>query len=303
MNPISRRQFVTLSTAGALAAPGIFHSRTATMQAGLTAQQVVDRIRQKVGVEWKTDTVDTFKAGDPATVVKGIATTAMATMDVLRQAAKAGANLVITSEPTFYSKADSSAPAGARRGAAAAPDAIFTAKNEFIKSNGLVVWRFSDHWRLRTPDPLSVALADALGWAKSRAADDPRLITLPSIALDSLASDLKKKLNTRGGMRIVGDPRSRIQKVGLLPGTTAVAAALSLFQKVDAIVAGEVREWETVELARDKVAAGENKSLILIGRVVSEDPGMNACAQWLKTIVPELPTTWIAVGDPYWRPA
>ena len=26
------------------------------------------------------------------------------------------------------------------------------------------------------------------------------------------------------------------------------------------------------------------------------------CAQWLKTIVPEVATTWVPVGDPYWRP-
>ena len=303
MNPISRREFVTLTAAGVLAAPGVFHSRSAYAQASLTAQQIVDRIRQRAGVEWKTATVDAFKAGDPATAVKGIATTAMATMDVLKEAVKAGANLVITCEPTFYSRADSPSPGGARRGGPAGPDAVFTAKNEFIERNGLVVWRFSDHWRLRTPDPLSVGLADALGWARFRAADDPRLITAPVIALDSLASDIKQKLNIGGGIRIVGDPRSRIQKIGLLPGTTAIQAALSLFPKVDAIVGGEVREWESVELARDKATAGENKSLILIGRVVSENPGMNAAAQWLKTVVPELPTTWIPVTDPYWRPA
>ena len=36
--------------------------------------------------------------------MKGIATTAMATLDVLKRAAKANANLVLTYEPTFYSR-------------------------------------------------------------------------------------------------------------------------------------------------------------------------------------------------------
>jgi hypothetical protein len=71
---------------------------------------------------------------------------------------------------------------------------------------------------------------------------------------------------------------------------------------VDAIVAGEVREWESVEYARDVVAAGGMKGLILLGRIVSEEPGMNVCAQWLETIVPEVRTRSIPVGDPYWRP-
>jgi putative NIF3 family GTP cyclohydrolase 1 type 2 len=287
MEPISRREFVVLTTAA------FFQRRSP-----LTAQEVVDRIKQKVGVEWKADGTDTFKAGDPLTPVRGIATTAMATLDVLKQAVKNGANFVITCEPTFYSRADSATPGG-RRGGPAAPDPVFTGKNEFIKDNGLVVWRFSDHWR----DPLTIGLADALGWGKLRAADDPRRISIPATRLESLVSDLKGKLNSRGGIRVVGDPRLSVAKIGLLPGTSNIQTAVSLFPVVDTIIAGEVREWEAVELARDKVTAGESKSLILLGRVVSENPGMNECAKWLKDVVPEVPTTWIPVEDPYWRPA
>ncbi len=44
------------------------------------------------------------------------------------------------------------------------------------------------------------------------------------------------------------------------------------------------------------------KGLILIGRLVSEDPGMKVCADWLNTIVPEARATAIPAGDPYWRP-
>jgi putative NIF3 family GTP cyclohydrolase 1 type 2 len=298
MKSISRREFVTLTAVVPFAAPAIRQSRAAP-----TAQEVIDRIKQRVGIEWKADGVDTFKAGDPMTPVKGIATSAMATLDVLKQAVKAGANLVITCEPTFYSRSDSPAPSGGRRGGPAASDAIFTAKNEFIKNNQLVVWRFSDHWRQRTPDPLSIGLADTLGWGKFRAVDDPRRLTVPSTNLESLVSDLKRKLNSRGGIRVVGDPGLRVTRVGLLPGTTPVQTALTLFPLVDAIIAGEVREWESVELARDKVTAGESKSLVLLGRVVSENPGMNECAKWLKDVAPEIRTTWIPVEDPYWRPA
>jgi hypothetical protein len=183
------------------------------------------------------------------------------------------------------------------------PDAVFTAKSDFIKRNQLVVWRFSEHWRQRTPDPLSVGLADALGWGRLRAADDPRRIAIPATTLDTLATDVKRKLKNRGGIRVIGDSRLRVTTVGLLPGTTPVQSALSLFPLVDVIIGGEVREWETAELARDKVTAGERKGLILIGRVISENPGMNECAKWLKDVVPEVRTTWIPVDDPYWRPA
>jgi putative NIF3 family GTP cyclohydrolase 1 type 2 len=110
------------------------------------------------------------------------------------------------------------------------------------------------------------------------------------------------RLKARGGIRVVGNPELKIEKIALLTGTTPIQSALQTLPGVDAIIAGEVREWESVEYARDKVAASEKKALILLGRVVSEDPGMNVCAQWLRTIVPEVATAWIPVGDPYWRP-
>lgn len=308
MQPLSRREFVVLTATGIAAAPLIMKGQP---QPGkITAQEILDRIKKNIGCDWKTETVDTFKAGDPSTGVTGIATTSLATLAVLDRAIKAGANLIVTSEPTFFSKADSPTPP-VRRGfgppnaAAAAPpdtpppsDPVFTGKDEFIRKHKLVVLRLSDHWQLRKPDGFAQGLAAALGFAKA----DSDQIAIPETSLDTLAAHVKKSLKARGGMRIVGQPEQRIRKIGFLPGSTPIQAAIAMLPKVDAIIAGEVREWETVEYVRDTVALGGNKSLILVGRVVSEDPGMQACAQWLKTVCPEVASTWVSAGDPYWRP-
>jgi hypothetical protein len=40
---------------------------------------------------------------------------------------------------------------------------------------------------------------------------------------------------------------------------------------------------------------------VTIGRVASEDPGMRVCAEWLKTVAPNIRTHWISTGDLYWR--
>ena len=287
---LSRREFVTMTVAGAACGAGL----AAAGRAGraLSAQDVVDRIKKNLGVEWKAETVDTFKAGDPATVVTGIATTALPTLAVLNQAVKAGANLIVTSEPAFYSRAEKPIPG----------DPVFAAKHEFIKRHQLVVWRFSEHWRFRKPDPMAQGLADALGWAKNTAADDAARVSLPPVPLDRLASHVKQALHARGGIRVIGDPKLEVRTIGLLPGNTPIQAALKVLPSVDAIVAGEVREWESAEYVRDKVTAGEKKALVLIGRIVSEEPGMSVCARWLGTIVPEVKATAIAAGDPYWRP-
>jgi hypothetical protein len=71
----------------------------------------------------------------------------------------------------------------------------------------------------------------------------------------------------------------------------------------DVLLAGETREWESVEYAQDAVASGQKKGMIMLGRVMSEDPGMSVCAEWLKALVPEVTVRWVAASDPYWRPA
>jgi putative NIF3 family GTP cyclohydrolase 1 type 2 len=146
-------------------------------------------------------------------------------------------------------------------------------------------------------------MAAALAWTKYQSAADPRHFDIGTVKLESLAAMVKKRLQLRGGIRVVGDPRITVRRVGVLAGTTPIQASLNMLPTVDVILAGEVREWESVEYARDKVFSGENKGLIAVGRVVSEEPGMNICATWLKTLVPEVPVRHVAAGDPYWRPA
>jgi hypothetical protein len=68
------------------------------------------------------------------------------------------------------------------------------------------------------------------------------------------------------------------------------------------IVTGEVQEWESATYAQDVAFAGVKKGFISIGRVNNEATGMQVCADWLKTIVTEVPVLYIAAGDPYWRP-
>jgi putative NIF3 family GTP cyclohydrolase 1 type 2 len=305
MKRLSRREFVRLSAAGAVASPFVLDPAVVGAAAP-TAQEVVDRIRKSLGMPWKADTVDTFKTGDPSTVVTGIVTTSLATINVLRRAVQAGANMVITSGPTFYSRTDSPTPPADRgRGAAAPPpaDPVFAAKNAFIKTNNLVVWRFSDHWRLRTPDPFAQGIIDALGWANHPAGSIPGHVSVPAVTLDALVADVKAAFGARGGMRIIGNPQTRLQTIAVLPGTVPIQAALTHLPKVDAIIAGEIREWESSEYVRDAITAGRDKALVLVGRTVSEDPGMKVCAQWLGTILPEAPVRWLPAGDPYWRPA
>jgi putative NIF3 family GTP cyclohydrolase 1 type 2 len=360
---MKRREFVALG-AGAPAA-WVRRPRNGSAREAVTAQDIVDRIKKQIGVEWSSETVDTFKAGDPSTVVTGVVTTSMATLDVLQKAVQAGANFVITAAPTFYSRADLSTPPagrgfgpggagrgqGAGRGAGAAnatpppspatvsgpgtgasapmppapampaavvprpaqvaptaaptpppPDPVYAGKNAFIEKHKLVVFRLTQHWNQRKPDPRAQGLAAAMGWTKYKAGDDGLRYEVPALTLDALASQLKKRLDTRGGIRAIGNRTMRVRRIGLLPGYTQIPASIAMLPNVDVIIAGEVQEWESATYVQDVVFGGVEKGFISIGRVVNEAPGMQVCADWLKTIVSDVPVRFIAAGDPYWRP-
>src|SRR5258708_16989234 len=85
-----------------LVAASIGANSAATQDKPPTARDVIARIQAHVGIPWQQETVDTFKAGDPDTEVKGVAVTMMATLDVLQRAAAAGPKLIIPHQPTLY---------------------------------------------------------------------------------------------------------------------------------------------------------------------------------------------------------
>ena len=60
-----------------------------------TVQQVIDLILAETPGGTLVETVDTLKAGDPDQSVTGIATTFLATYDVIHRAAEDGANFIL----------------------------------------------------------------------------------------------------------------------------------------------------------------------------------------------------------------
>jgi putative NIF3 family GTP cyclohydrolase 1 type 2 len=300
---ISRRRFVQIAGTAAAAR---FPLKGADAP---TAQAIIQRLQSALGGEWLADGRDGFKAGDPNTPVKGIATTAMATMNVLKQAAGIGANLIVTHEPTFFGRQDGVAPAranapGARPGGfrgLSADDPVYQAKKEFIEKNGLVVFRLHDNWLSRKQSGMTAALAETLGWGDYRVSPGDALYEVPPASAQQIVALIREKLNLRGGLRAVGDRAAAVRRVLLFPGFMTAATMWERYTHADLTITGEVREWENTFYAADMFTAGEKRALVTVGRVASEDPGMRACAQWLGTVIQEIPVRWISAGDLYWR--
>src|SRR6266404_730252 len=99
MSNLTRRRFALMAGAG-LAAGNLAQAQ----HGKLTAGEVVERIKKNLGIPWDTSSYrDTFKIGGPDAVVTGIATSFGGNLRVLQLAQKAGLNMIIVHEPTFYS--------------------------------------------------------------------------------------------------------------------------------------------------------------------------------------------------------
>jgi putative NIF3 family GTP cyclohydrolase 1 type 2 len=266
-------------------------------QKSLTARQVIERIQAHVGVPWQSDTVDTFKAGNPDTLVTGIAVTMMATLDVLKRAAASGNNLIITHEPTFFSHLDK--PDELAEGE---NDPVLAEKRAFIEKHGLVIWRFHDHWHARKPDGIQAGMVHALGWEKFQ---DPanQQFTVPRTTVEALAAELKNSLGIHI-VRVVGEPDMQVTRVAMSPGAAGFGSETRALEMpdIEVLVVGETREWETVEYVADAVTEGKHKALIILGHIPSEQAGMQECTRWLKDFVTEVPVSFVPSAEPFWAP-
>jgi putative NIF3 family GTP cyclohydrolase 1 type 2 len=256
----------------------------------LTAAEAIHRIQQRYPHP-RPDTVDTIKAGDPSTPVTGIATTFLDTMDVLREANRQGLNLVITHEPTFYNHRDDTK--------FFVDDPVYKEKLAFIEQHHMVVFRLHDEIHATPPDPFPVGLLAKLGWQSYTKAGDPYHITIPPTRLEDLAKDLQTRLQA-STLRVEGDPNLIVTHIALAPGAAGLERQVTALRpdNIELLIAGEASEWETVEYVRDASAQGRHKALILLGHEVSEEPGMEKCAEDLRSLFPKLKVLHIVAGNP-----
>lgn len=286
----SRRNFLAASI-GLAALEKIRPTSLQTINAG----QVIERIKANVGIPWRVQTVDNIIAGTADTPVKGIATTMMATLDVVQRAAAGGKNMVITHESTFFSHQD--------RTDQIQEDPTYQYKLDFLNKNQMVVFHFHDHWHGRRPDGIATGMIQELGWEKNADPQTPRLFTFPGIPLARFAKEMQTKLKSRT-LRVLGDPKLTVNRVLASWGNVSLMPGIPFLSRpdVDVLVVGETHEWELVEYAQDTITSGKKKGLIVIGHVVSEQAGMKHCAEWLKGFVKEVPIEFIAAVEPFWLP-
>jgi putative NIF3 family GTP cyclohydrolase 1 type 2 len=260
----------------------------------LKIQNVIEQLRSSVGPI--NDTVDLLESGNPNTEVRGIATTFMATQQVIEQALSLGVNLLISHESTYYSHRIAKG--------LLTDDSVYRSKSRLIQESGIAVYRHHDYCHKLVPDIIMTGLIQSLKWEPyvEEMLPAAAVLRISEMRARDIAEYAKSQLSIPY-VRIAGDPDMACRRVGILVGYRGGGVnAIPLFREktLDLIIAGEGPEWETPEYARDSAYQGVPKSLLVMGHAESEEPGMRYLAAQLQRTYPGLPVHFIAV-DPVFQ--
>jgi hypothetical protein len=168
----------------------------------------------------------------------------------------------------------------------------------------MVVFRLHDEIHMARPDPIGMALIEAMGATKY-------ISTIPTIPASlrfrpshsASSSESSSRVYTRRPCVSLATPTclSSTSPSALEPQDCNVRSALHQ-DDVDLLIAGEASEWETVEYSRDATAQGRQKALVLIGHQPSEEPGMEQAAKDIRTLFPTLKVDHVPAKQSMWNP-
>jgi len=265
----------------------------------MNVKQVVDVILTVNGGRKFEKTCDQLIEGNWDYPVTGVATTFMATVDVIRRAIALGCNLVITHEPTYFTGADNIEWVKA--------DPVYQRKKALIDDNRMSIWRYHDHMHLGNGDLIYAGLLKDLGWAKylDTSLPSPHCYLIPATSVAALVGFLKETLGMQV-IRVVGDPEMICSRVGILVGGGSLGlgkeempARLMNDQHLEVMICGEITEWTLSAYARDAAALGFNKAMIIIGHERSEESGMKDLANRLQPLLGGIPVRFADAGEPF----
>jgi putative NIF3 family GTP cyclohydrolase 1 type 2 len=263
----------------------------------MKVKEIVDRILEACNTPPLAQTCDQLIAGDWNCEVTGIATTFMATVDVIKDAAARGANLIITHEPTYFTGMDQTPWL--------AGDEVFQRKQKLIRENKINIWRFHDHMHFTTPDQIYAGLNKELGWDSHSIPGKKHCYEIPATTVAGLSAFLKEKLSVKA-VQIVGDRNAKVERVGFLVGggslglgSEQMPMALMKNENLDVMVCGEIVEWTLCAYVRDAAQLGMNKAMIILGHNRTEEVGMKHLPEWLETLLPGVPAWFCEAGEPF----
>ena len=252
----------------------------------MIAQAIQDYLQSLAG-DWKypENTVDTFKSGDPAAEVRGIAVAWMSYTWALQRAIDLDCNLFITHEPTYYDHYDNN------------PD-IFRfsqvlAKRKFIEDHDLVIIRCHDLW-----DQISdIGIPDSWGTLLQlgRSIDGDayvRIYETTERTASAIAQQVAMCTKPYGqpGVQLIGSRDKMVRRISI--GTGAITPYLDCVEKYQIDLA--ICTDDGIDYWRDGgFAIDMDIPIVVINHIVSEEIGIESLADQLSQRFPSVPVQHI----------
>lgn len=266
---------------------------------------------------------DQILYGDGDRECIGIVTTCWANIDVIKEAAKRGANLIICHEALFWNHGDHTEWLRIQK------NRTFHAKTELLDRYGITVWRDHDYIHSGIPmkdgtytDGIFYGLADTLGWTEyidqgtSAAIENehgwdafsvpdkknPLSYVIPEISAGELAAFLIERLNLNG-VRLIGNPDRMVSRISVpfhVFGDANYAITLADQGRADCFLSMEIVDYTLTEYVRDASMTDEGPVIIGMGHFNVEEPGMKYMVNYLpEAIGEEIPCSFVQSGDNY----
>jgi putative NIF3 family GTP cyclohydrolase 1 type 2 len=235
-------------------------------------------------VDWDK-TVDTFKAGEPAEEVSGIAVGWMSYTWALERAVALSCNLFITHEPTYYDHLDQSERMLRR--------AEVQRKKRFIEENRLIILRCHDLWDQMPGMGIPDSWGELLGLGEMVAGEEfYRVYDVSGKTARQVAQQVAAHTQDFGqpGVQLIGPGDKPVRRACI--GTGAITPLLWCIDKFKADLA--ICTDDGFTYWRDGAYALDNDlPVIVVHHHVSEEAGLRQLAKHMQERFPDVPVQHI----------
>lgn len=279
--------------------------------------EVIDKIRNFHGA-LENSRFDKVIYGDTDKECTGVVTTCAATIDVIRQAAEKGANLIVCHEDVFYNSFDNDELVEGVK--------LVEDKKKLLDETGIAVWRDHDHMhgggpggkpdfskgapKVQRPrektDYIFYGIMKVLGWDDYVIGDikKPLLYEIPETDVPSLCGFLMERLDL-SGVRVVGNANAKVRRVFFCEHVNEHRDE-DLYKRSEMLTSNvmiplEIIDWTLSEYIRDAAAMGQDKAILEMGHFNFEEPGMRWMGEdWLPKLLGDgIPVCFIQSGDSF----
>lgn len=257
---------------------------------------------------------DGYKSGNPDQICTGVACALVPTVGHIRKAAELGCNLLYVHEPSYYMTPDFPEWRGSFS------NLVYEEKRKLLEENHIVIYRDHDHTHAHEPDGIFTGVIRYLGWEPYRIKikDPPELcylFELPERTVREWNDFLMEKIGM-SGTRFIGDPDAKISRIAIVPHLYPDAFGkasekdgyyddlatqiIRLFERdrIQAIIPGEVIEWNVLSYIADGVMLGKPMACFNIGHFNFEELGARYAKDWISELIgPDVPVEYIHCNE------